>query len=84
KQGSFQNLSVTEFGSKEEITIRFLGSNDSLGSDIGEHISTLLFDLSLEEKFEYDFNIDDEFLLSVREKFFENIDILKKDKVIKS
>ncbi|EAI5289226.1 TPA: protein translocase subunit SecF [Campylobacter coli] len=44
KQGSFQNLSVTEFGSKEEITIRFLGSNDSLGSDIGEHIGTLLKD----------------------------------------
>ncbi|EOH5353813.1 protein translocase subunit SecF [Campylobacter coli] len=44
KQGSFQNLSVTEFESKEEITIRFLGSNDSLGSDIGEHISTLLKD----------------------------------------
>ncbi|MBT0863584.1 protein translocase subunit SecF [Campylobacter coli] len=44
KQGSFQNLSVTEFGSKEEITIRFLGSNDSLGSDVGEHISTLLKD----------------------------------------
>ncbi len=44
KQGGFQNLSVTEFGSKEEITIRFLGSNDSLGSDIGEHISTLLKD----------------------------------------
>ncbi|EIX7267060.1 protein translocase subunit SecF [Campylobacter coli] len=44
KQGSFQNLSVTDFGSKEEITIRFLGSNDSLGSDIGEHISTLLKD----------------------------------------
>ncbi|HED6143503.1 TPA: protein translocase subunit SecF [Campylobacter coli] len=44
EQGSFQNLSVTEFGSKEEITIRFLGSNDSLGSDIGEHISTLLKD----------------------------------------
>lgn len=44
KQGSFQNLSITEFGSKEEITIRFLGSNDSLGSDIGEHISTLLKD----------------------------------------
>ncbi|EPS5650709.1 protein translocase subunit SecF [Campylobacter coli] len=44
KQGSFQNLFVTEFGSKEEITIRFLGSNDSLGSDIGEHISTLLKD----------------------------------------
>ena len=44
KQGSFKNLSVTEFGSKEEITIRFLGSNDSLGSDIGEHISTLFKD----------------------------------------
>ena len=44
KQGSFQNLSVTEFGSKEEITIRFFGSNHSLGSDIGEHISTLLKD----------------------------------------
>ena len=44
KQGSFQNLSVTEFGSKEEITISFLGSNDSLGSDIGEHIITLLKD----------------------------------------
>ncbi|HDZ5234891.1 TPA: protein translocase subunit SecF [Campylobacter coli] len=44
KQGSFQNLSVTEFGNKEEITIRFLGSNDSLGSDIGEHIITLLKD----------------------------------------
>ncbi|HEG0606768.1 TPA: protein translocase subunit SecF [Campylobacter coli] len=44
KQGSFQNLSVTEFGSKEEITIRFLGSNDSLGSDIGKHISALLKD----------------------------------------
>ncbi|WP_072225123.1 protein translocase subunit SecF [Campylobacter coli] len=44
KQGSFQNLSVTEFGSKEEITIRFLGSNDSLGSDIGEDIITLLKD----------------------------------------
>ncbi|ENO0154958.1 protein translocase subunit SecF [Campylobacter jejuni] len=39
KQGTFQNLSVTEFGSNEEVTIRFLGSND-----IGEHISTLLKD----------------------------------------
>ncbi|EKA7324436.1 protein translocase subunit SecF [Campylobacter jejuni] len=38
-QGTFQNLSVTEFGSNEEVTIRFLGSND-----IGEHISTLLKD----------------------------------------
>ncbi len=44
KQGAFQNLSVTEFGSKEEVTIRFLGSNDNLSSDIGEYISTLLKD----------------------------------------
>ncbi len=44
KQGTFQNLSVTEFGSNEEVTIRFLGSNDNVSSDIGEHISTLLKD----------------------------------------
>ncbi|EAK1544752.1 TPA: protein translocase subunit SecF [Campylobacter jejuni] len=44
KQGTFQNLSVTEFGSNEEVTIRFLGSNDSVSNDIGEHISTLLKD----------------------------------------
>ncbi|MFQ6341473.1 protein translocase subunit SecF [Campylobacter sp. VTCC 70190] len=44
KQGTFQNLSVTEFGSNEEVTIRFLGSNDSVSHDIGEHISTLLKD----------------------------------------
>ncbi|MBX1798685.1 protein translocase subunit SecF [Campylobacter jejuni] len=43
-QGTFQNLSVTEFGSNEEVTIRFLGSNDSVSNDIGEHISTLLKD----------------------------------------
>ncbi|EHD2889386.1 protein translocase subunit SecF [Campylobacter jejuni] len=43
-QGTFQNLSVTEFGSNEEITIRFLGSNDNVSNDIGEHISTLLKD----------------------------------------
>ena len=40
KQGTFQNLSVTEFGSNEEVTIRFLGSNDN----VSEHISTLLKD----------------------------------------
>ncbi|MBZ7937677.1 isoleucine--tRNA ligase [Campylobacter molothri] len=45
---------------------------------------TDVFDLSLKEKFEYDFNIDDKFLLNVREKFFEKIDALKKDKSIKS
>ncbi|ELU2114646.1 protein translocase subunit SecF [Campylobacter jejuni] len=44
KQGTFQNLSVTEFGSNEEVTIRFLGSNDNVNNDIGEHISTLLKD----------------------------------------
>ncbi|HEF4001378.1 TPA: protein translocase subunit SecF [Campylobacter jejuni] len=49
KQGTFQNLSVTEFGSNEEVTIRFLGSNDNVSNDIGEHISTLLKDT---EKFE--------------------------------
>ncbi|HED0575727.1 TPA: protein translocase subunit SecF [Campylobacter jejuni] len=44
KQGTFQNLSVTEFGGNEEVTIRFLGSNDNVSNDIGEHISTLLKD----------------------------------------
>ncbi|EOG9597067.1 protein translocase subunit SecF [Campylobacter jejuni] len=43
-QGTFQNLSVTEFGSNEEVTVRFLGSNDNVSNDIGEHISTLLKD----------------------------------------
>ena len=43
-----------------------------------------VFDLSLEEKFEYDFKIDDKILLLAREKFFEFIDTLKKDKMIKS
>ncbi|EIY8641474.1 protein translocase subunit SecF [Campylobacter jejuni] len=43
-QGTFQNLSVTEFGSNEEVIIRFLGSNDNVSNDIGEHISTLLKD----------------------------------------
>ncbi|EDC3030994.1 protein translocase subunit SecF [Campylobacter jejuni] len=43
-QGTFQNLSVAEFGSNEEATIRFLGSNDNVSNDIGEHISTLLKD----------------------------------------
>ncbi len=43
-----------------------------------------VFDLSLEEKFEHDFKVDDKLLLLAREKFFELIDTLKKDKVIKS
>ncbi|MCW1359747.1 protein translocase subunit SecF [Campylobacter sp. CCS1377] len=40
--GGFVNLSVTEFGSADEVTIRFSGSNDNLGTDIGESISSLL------------------------------------------
>ncbi|MBM0637165.1 protein translocase subunit SecF [Campylobacter sp. VicNov18] len=44
KQGNFQNLSVTEFGSSEEVTIRFLESNDNVSNDIGEYIVTLLKD----------------------------------------
>lgn len=43
-----------------------------------------VFDLSLQENFDYDFGIEDEFLLKVREKFFEKIDGFKKDKIIKS
>ncbi|EGK7481363.1 protein translocase subunit SecF [Campylobacter upsaliensis] len=44
QSGQFQNLSVTEFGSVEEITIRFLGSNENLGDDMGAYISSLLKD----------------------------------------
>ncbi|HEF3561844.1 TPA: protein translocase subunit SecF [Campylobacter upsaliensis] len=44
QSGQFQNLSVTEFGSAEEITIRFLGSNENLGDDTGAYISSLLKD----------------------------------------
>lgn len=43
-----------------------------------------VFDLSFNEELNIDFNIDDKFLLEAREKFFERIDILKKDKIIKS
>ncbi|MGH2327870.1 protein translocase subunit SecF [Campylobacter taeniopygiae] len=44
KKGGFQSLSVTEFGNKDEVTIRFLGSNDNLGSDISAYISEILKD----------------------------------------
>ncbi|MGH2304713.1 protein translocase subunit SecF [Campylobacter taeniopygiae] len=44
KKGGFQSLSVTEFGNKNEVTIRFLGSNDNLGSDISAYISEILKD----------------------------------------
>ncbi|RTJ28303.1 isoleucine--tRNA ligase [Campylobacter jejuni] len=56
-----------------------------------EHANVLIkgdakdvFDLSLTQDFDYDFGIDDAFLMSAREKFFEQIDMLKKDKIIKS
>ena len=39
-----KNASVTEFGSKEEITIRYAGSSDSLGSDPAGVVSNLLAD----------------------------------------
>lgn len=44
QSNQFQNLSVTEFGSAEEITIRFLGSNENLGNDMGAYIVSLLKD----------------------------------------
>ena len=44
QKGTFQNLSVTEFGSDDEVTIRFLGSNEELSEDIGASISALLKD----------------------------------------
>ena len=43
-KGSFQNLSVTEFGSSDEVSIRFLGSSDDLGEDIGASVGSLLKD----------------------------------------
>lgn len=42
--GAFQSLSVTEFGSKEEITIRYAGSSDSLGNDPGKNVENILKD----------------------------------------
>lgn len=44
KKGGFQSLSVTEFGNKDEVTIRFLGSNDNLSNDIGTYVSEILKD----------------------------------------
>lgn len=44
-----------------------------------------VFDLTWQDNFEFKFSaLNDEFLLSAREKFLEQIDTLKKDKVIKS
>ncbi len=41
-KGEFQNLSVTEFGADNEVTIRFLGSSSELSADIGQAMSELL------------------------------------------
>ncbi|NDJ27485.1 isoleucine--tRNA ligase [Campylobacter sp. MIT 19-121] len=56
-----------------------------------EHANTLIkgsakdvFDLCFDGGLEYDFKIEDELLLSARAKFLEQIDTLKKDKIIKS
>ncbi len=56
-----------------------------------EHANTLIkdgakdvFDLIYKDDFIFDFKINDEFLLLAREKFLEQIDTLKKDKLIKS
>ncbi|MDO4674920.1 isoleucine--tRNA ligase [Campylobacter sp.] len=43
-----------------------------------------VFDVELGGDFDFDFGIEDGFLLALREKFFEKIDALKKDKIIKS
>ncbi|ASQ30443.1 protein-export membrane protein SecF [Campylobacter avium LMG 24591] len=43
-KGEFQNLSVTEFGSENEVNIRFLGSNENVNLDIAQQISALLKD----------------------------------------
>ncbi|AJC86489.1 protein translocase subunit SecF [Campylobacter sp. RM16704] len=41
---NLKGASVTEFGGANEIIIRFSGSSDSLGSDIGQSIANLLKD----------------------------------------
>lgn len=42
--GEFQNLSINEFGSDKEITIKFLGNNENLNINLNEYISNLLKD----------------------------------------
>lgn len=41
-RAGIDGASVTEFGSKEEITIRYSSSNENLGSDVGASISKIL------------------------------------------
>ncbi|CAM4142353.1 isoleucine--tRNA ligase [Campylobacter armoricus] len=43
-----------------------------------------VFDLVLKNGFDYEFKVEDELFIKSREKFFEIIDTLKKDKLIKS
>ncbi|MGP1484585.1 MAG: protein translocase subunit SecF [Campylobacter sp.] len=44
KDEAYKNSSVTEFGSAQEATIRFSGSNSNLGSSVGDHVAQLLKD----------------------------------------
>lgn len=44
KDENYKNASVTEFGSAEEVTIRFSGANSNLGSDVGASVAELLKD----------------------------------------
>ncbi|WP_139454112.1 isoleucine--tRNA ligase [Campylobacter armoricus] len=43
-----------------------------------------VFDLVLKNGFDYEYKIEDELFIKSREKFFELVDVLKKDKIIKS
>jgi len=44
KDEAYKNASVTEFGSAEEVTIRFSGASSNLGSDVGASVAELLKD----------------------------------------
>ncbi|KEA45546.1 preprotein translocase subunit SecF [Campylobacter mucosalis] len=44
KNETLKNASVTEFGSENEVNIRFSGSSSNLGSDIGVEVKELLKD----------------------------------------
>ncbi|EAI7263195.1 isoleucine--tRNA ligase [Campylobacter lari] len=43
-----------------------------------------VFDLVLKNGFDYEYKIEDDLFIKSREKFFELVDVLKKDKIIKS
>ena len=44
KDEAYKNASVTEFGSAEEVTIRFSGASSNLGSDVGASVAELVKD----------------------------------------